>query len=176
MDQFDRLVDEAARQMVQHEPPDALISAVMERVNGGPTVSGHGRLLWSGFAAATAIAGLVIITIPTRTPEPVSQPPAAVSAPQVSRQPVLRDAGAAAQTTLGETRRPRSMKGSSSQEALEGINPPDPVQAIAVSSISISQIEPPEQIVGEPSTYNRLLRRTTDREENDETPTCLAHF
>ena len=32
MDDLDRLIDEAARQMAQHEPSDALSGAVMERV------------------------------------------------------------------------------------------------------------------------------------------------
>ncbi len=36
------------------------------------------------------------------------------------------------------------------QRALEGINPPDPVEAIAVSLISISPIARPDQIAIEP--------------------------
>src|SRR5258707_279089 len=78
MDQFDRLIDEAARGMVQREPSDALTTAVMDRVTGSQsTRAGGGRVIWRGLAAAVTLAGIVLLLILTHVgpTEVALQPP-----------------------------------------------------------------------------------------------------
>jgi hypothetical protein len=60
MDDLDRLIDEAARQMAQREPPDALSRAVMDRVSSGARPLAWSRQLWGGLAAAVALTGILI--------------------------------------------------------------------------------------------------------------------
>jgi hypothetical protein len=67
MDDLDRLIDEAARRMAQHEPSKALSRAVMDRVAARPRRFVRRGLMWGTAAWAVAIAAVVMIVSADRT-------------------------------------------------------------------------------------------------------------
>ena len=98
---LDRFIDQAAEQMVRREPTDALTPSVMARVKSGPAPSGQGRRVWSGLAAAAAIAALVIVVSLNRTPTRVRETPASeASAPPAQIRRVLSSQDSASSNDL----------------------------------------------------------------------------
>jgi hypothetical protein len=67
-DDLDRLIDEAACQMAQRDPSDALSSAVMERIAAPAAPFARRRQLWWSVAAVGALASLLILARPQETP------------------------------------------------------------------------------------------------------------
>ena len=60
---LDRLIDEAARQMAQHEPSDALSDAVMARISARATSLCATRVMWRRGSPCLAMAALVIAMV-----------------------------------------------------------------------------------------------------------------
>jgi hypothetical protein len=82
MDQLDRLIDEAAAQIVRREPSDALTSGVMDRVSASQGPAIRGGLLLCGFAGAAATAVLVVaVNLHRAPPSGIGAPPMPASAP-----------------------------------------------------------------------------------------------
>ena len=77
MDDLDRLIDEAARQMAQREPSDALAGAVMERVSARGTLFAPPRVILGGVVAAAAIVAVVMLVSVNRTVPSAKAPPQA---------------------------------------------------------------------------------------------------
>jgi hypothetical protein len=67
MNDLDRLIDQAARQMAQQEPSDALSGAVMARVAAGARPSSQRWLVWGSVAAAVAVGAFVMVAGANRT-------------------------------------------------------------------------------------------------------------
>jgi hypothetical protein len=105
MDQFDRLIDEAARGMVQREPSDALTRAVMDQVTTTRSMRGRrGRLIWGSLAAAVVLVACVVALIPLNNPKE-NVPKVALRAPspiEVRREPAPSDSRPA---SIAQTRR-----------------------------------------------------------------------
>jgi hypothetical protein len=75
MDDLDRLIDDAARQMAQREPSDALAGAVMARVSSRAT-----PFVWSwqqlgGVAAAGVVIAALVMFVGENRPPPSSEAP-----------------------------------------------------------------------------------------------------
>jgi len=76
---FDRLIDNAAEQMVRREPSAGLTRSVMARITGAAPRAGRSRLLWGGMAAAAAIVAVVVIALNGFRTQRAEQPPMTTS-------------------------------------------------------------------------------------------------
>jgi hypothetical protein len=87
MDQpdLDRVIDEAAAQLVMHEPLEALQGLVMERIQAGFVECGSRRpLVWVSLGIGTAVAVLLLISLGARRESSAPAPvPAATVRPEV---------------------------------------------------------------------------------------------
>jgi hypothetical protein len=71
---LDRLIDEAARQMAQHDPSDALSITVMDRISAPATPFARPGLMWGSLAAAVVISAGVMFVEVNRTARSAEAP------------------------------------------------------------------------------------------------------
>ena len=94
---LDRLIDEAARQMVQHEPSHALSSAVMERISAPATPFARRGLMWGSLAAAVVISAAVMFVEVNRTARSTEAPQQAQGSGLKTQGPKMEGSGLRAQ-------------------------------------------------------------------------------
>lgn len=75
---FDRLMDAAAGQMLSHRPSRQLKRDVMTRLRE-PEPRSARRLVWASSVAALVVCGVIAIALMSRPPATESRPPSAVA-------------------------------------------------------------------------------------------------
>lgn len=152
MNQLDRLIDEAAQGMVQHEPSAALTAVVMKRVVGRRDSRAQRGLVW-GSVAAGVLGGLVLLAGLARTPARVETGRAGgigihveSSGPAMSSRPP----GTVPQreTVANSAQIPRAAATEASAEEIQDPITFDPISPDLITiervEIAVSSIEPVE--------------------------------
>jgi hypothetical protein len=93
MDDLDRLIDEAARQMAQREPPEALAGAVMERVSSGARPFVWSRRQWGGLAAAGVVITALVMFVGENRTRPSTEAPLQAQGPVQRSRLMAQDSG-----------------------------------------------------------------------------------
>ncbi len=131
MDQLDRVIDQAAREIVRRHPSDALTRAVMARVASDPKPSKTGAFVWGSAAvAAAAMAMFLFVREPTveqlaPITKPASTPTSVSVEPRENRE---------AEMTVGRRRPHRlSLTLSENEEAFSDLAEVEPIDLPPVS-------------------------------------------
>jgi hypothetical protein len=136
MDQLDRLIDQAAQEMVHRHPSDALTRAVMERVVSGRRPSKAGGLVWGSAAVAAAAMAMFLFMRepPVGRLAPITEAASTATAPSVE---IRENRGASTTVALGH---PHRMPATLSEDEAALRNPAE-IEPIDLPPVSVPAIE-----------------------------------
>jgi hypothetical protein len=136
MDQLDRLIDKAAREIVRHYPSDALTTAVMDRIVSGRRPSKSGGFVWGSAAVAAAAMAMILLMRepPVGQRGPIREVASTARAPSVE---IRENRGASTTVALGH---PHRMPATLSEDEA-ALRDPAEIEPIDLPPVSVPAIE-----------------------------------